>query len=229
MSDTNIGLCDFSCVFQNQAYIFSKNAFYRFDVQTTEFKKLKEWDTEIMYGCSGFIINDDIYVGLGSDGFNDYSKEFWKYNISSDNWIRIEDFPGDYRLNAFSFSINGIGYMGGGFNLIQGRGAYPKFTDLWSYDPEMNKWQPKENLPISKRDNLWLPGTTISEFGYCFFENALYEYNPTFNLWEEMKYLSAASKFYSPYMFSYKNKVFIVESFYYYNEPNTFKIWMYGK
>jgi hypothetical protein len=229
-SNQDIIFSSFACEFNGNAYIFVQNVLYLLNLNTYDFTKLKEWNAEKRYGCTGFLLDDNIYIGLGSSFSFGYSKEMWKYNITSDIWTKLEDFPGAFRMDAFSFCINGIGYVGGGFNLMDNQWPYPKFTDLWSYNPKTNKWQQKENLPIYMRDDLNLPGTSALNNGYCVYKNALWEYNPIFNLWEEMKFLSETSEFMNPYLFSYKNKVFLIESKSDYSEVfNGFKLYMYEK
>lgn len=227
ISNVAVSHSSFSCVYQNTAYIFNEDAFYKLDLPDFKSTKLREWATSKKYGCSGFLINDDIYIGLGLVDNSNYSKEIWKYNISSDTWIRMSDFPGEFRMNAYSFTLNGEWYLGGGFNLINGQWPYPKFTDLWKFNPETKVWQQKEFLPVKERDNLNLPATNNADFGYCVYKNTFWEYNPTFNVWEKMKNVSEIEEYIRPFIFNYKNNIYLIE-FISYNvpDPTGYKQWM---
>ncbi len=215
-------------MYNESAYIFVRNVLYKFDLKTYEFTKLMGWESSGRGGCSGFIIDDDIYIGLGASTYSNYSKEFWKYNILSNEWEKIEDFPGEFRQNAFAFTLSGKGYVGGGFNLISG-GSYPKFTDIWCYDPIQNEWKQRNEFPNPRQDNLYLVGAIISDFGYCLNKNAFFEYNPTFNIWTQMSSIPSSVNFNNPYLFSYGNKLFVVEATQTYGKPKHFKIWGYEK
>ncbi|WP_167605366.1 IPT/TIG domain-containing protein [Maribellus sediminis] len=62
-------------------------------------------------------------------------------------WKKLNDFPGDMRLDPVSFSYEGKGYIG--------LGSYETFrnhySDLWEYDPETDSWKELEPLPAIKR------------------------------------------------------------------------------
>jgi len=58
---------------------------------------------------------------------------FWEYDPSTDVWTSKAPLPNTLtqRIAAFSFAINGKGYMGGGYDT-----AVKK--DFWEYDPAVN-------------------------------------------------------------------------------------------
>lgn len=71
--------------------------------------------------ATAFTIGQYAYVGLGETRdsaaypYTDFS-DFWKYDSNTDSWTQIADFPGTAKVNAVGFSINGIGYVGTGYN-----------------------------------------------------------------------------------------------------------------
>ena len=86
---------------------------------------------------AAFSIGHYGYVGTGIAGFNTAtgSKEFYRYDPSSDTWTRKADFPGDGRNSAVGFAIGNYGYLGTGVNAS---GFY--IQDFWQYNPSADGW-----------------------------------------------------------------------------------------
>lgn len=109
-----------------------------------------------------FVIGDKAYVGLGyndDDDTNDgYMKDFWVYSSLSDRWDRIADFPGNGRVAAVGFAVNGKGYVGTGYD------GDNKLRDFWEYDPSTNTWTQKDNFMGNARYKA--VGFSINNFGY---------------------------------------------------------------
>jgi len=55
-------------------------------------------------------------------------------------WTQKADLTGGARYEAFGFSINGKGYIGGG------AGSTGAKYDFWEYDPATNSWAQKANF-----------------------------------------------------------------------------------
>ena len=109
-----------------------------------------------------FVIGDKAYVGLGyndDDDTNDgYMKDFWVYSSSTDRWDRIADFPGNGRVAAVGFAVNGKGYVGTGYD------GDNKLKDFWEYDPTTNTWTQKDNFLGNARYKA--VGFSINNYGY---------------------------------------------------------------
>lgn len=107
-----------------------------------------------------FVIGDKAYVGLGynDDDDDEYLKDFWVYNPLIDRWDRIADFPGIGRVAAVSFSINGKGYVGTGYD------GDNKLKDLWEYDPDSNTWTQKDDFTGGARYKA--VGFSLGNYGY---------------------------------------------------------------
>ncbi|MDD3861002.1 MAG: BspA family leucine-rich repeat surface protein, partial [Bacteroidales bacterium] len=124
-----------------------------------------------------FQLDSIVYVGCGRiDGNTNYTNYFWKYNIITDTWTQLYDFPGLARYNAVGFSINGYGYIctGDGWNY---------FNDFWVYNPNTDVWIKLANFPGYERGGA--VSFTINNKGYisCGVNGSLWvdEYN---DLWE---------------------------------------------
>jgi hypothetical protein len=200
-----------SVVYNGKAYLFSGNSIYQFDPITKLISKLSVLnENEIRYNSSSFLIGNNIYVGLGLASYDKYFKDFWKYNISTNKWTQVTSFPGKYREYAFAFSIDGVGYVGGGFNLIPNQWPYPKFNDLWCYLPETDEWIQKESLPFKNEDLFDTQVSNTQNYGYCFYKKNLYEYNATFDIWERMAGLNTSENLYYPHSFISGNKFYVL-------------------
>lgn len=228
LSNPLLQYADLSIVYNDFAYIFSENTFYRFDPQYKTFTKLSVRDeTKLTYWSSGFSIDDDIYIGLGMPLSNEYSKDFWKYNITTDTWNQVASFPGEYRYRGFSFCFDKKGYVGGGTNLL-GQWPYPKFSDLWCYIAETDQWIKQSSFPVINQNVPASCGAYNKDFGYCFYQNEIYEYNPIFDIWEKLADANITETLWSPYMFTIDNKLFIFTARNY-MENRYFKMWLYEK
>ena len=88
--------------------------------------------------ASGFVINDELYLGGGHWDSVTYA-DLWKYSPSSDKWTQLANaFSGSYPLT--SFALNGKGYW------LLGNGPY-KGSGFYEYDPATNRWSMKKAFP----------------------------------------------------------------------------------
>lgn len=131
-------------------------------------------------GAFGFTIGAKIYVG-GGFSHND----FWEYDIAANTWTQKAALPvlGD-RYYGVSFSINGKGYFGLGFN---GPNYNPN-QDFYEYDPISDAWTAKANFPGTPRaacgyfviNNIGYVGGGGSFVGVA---NDFYAYDPVTDSW----------------------------------------------
>jgi hypothetical protein len=70
-------------------------------------------------------------------------------------WQQKATFPGTWRQSPASFSHNGYGYIGLGYDEGQ------QFIDLWRYDPAANQWTQLNDATINP---LYDPFTVVSTF-----------------------------------------------------------------
>jgi hypothetical protein len=82
-----------------------------------------------------------IHVGLG-DSFDDAGEfinlgDYWRYDINTDTWEALPDFPESKRHHPYYFGLNGVSYVGLGHS-----GADPFIErDFYSYHTTTNTWR----------------------------------------------------------------------------------------
>lgn len=72
-------------------------------------------------------------TGLKTEGSFIYYNDFWSYSNVTNTWTKRTDFPGYQRGDAVGFAINGVGFMGLGYNQF-----YTSTNDLYRYTPPAN-------------------------------------------------------------------------------------------
>jgi len=77
-----------------------------------------------------FALNGHGFMGAGStiDGLK---SDFFKYDPLTDQWTKLDSFPGGPRGYSYGFNYKGYGYAGFGISTT----AYLK--DLWRFDPAL--------------------------------------------------------------------------------------------
>ncbi len=111
---------------------------------------------------------------------------FLTFNLSAqDLWTKKADFQGTYRIRAVGFSINGKGYMGTGYDPVNG----VLMDDWWEYDPTTDTWTKMADFPGGARQNA--VGFSIGNKGYlgtgtngAYFKD-FWEYDPILNQWTQ--------------------------------------------
>lgn len=69
----------------------------------------------IRYAATGFSIGNKGYIGTGfNNNLNQFYKDFFEYDPTSDTWIQKPDLSGESRGFAVGFSIGKNGYIGTG-------------------------------------------------------------------------------------------------------------------
>lgn len=76
------------------------------------------------------------FICTGEDPAGNVSSDLWEFNYYSNAWIQKADFTGPARKHATAFVIDGIGYVGTGFN----NGTF--YDDFYAYTPMLgiNDW-----------------------------------------------------------------------------------------
>ncbi len=92
---------------------------------------------------SGFVIDNKIYVGLGSASGMAGSKLFYQYDPSNNSWNQKATFPGSARQACIGFAIGHTGYIGGGEENYSSM-----FFDFYKYNPYTNSWTKENSLNI---------------------------------------------------------------------------------
>jgi len=156
----------------------------------------------------GFSIGSKGYLGTG-EGCGGNQKDFWEYDPASDTWTQKADFGGLARYDAQGFSIGNKGYIGGGI-----RDIGPPFwmIDFWEYDPVMDTWTQKANLPEFRCN---AAGFSIGNSGYFCTGvndisrlNDLIEWDQSKNIWTHKASLPANTRI-VPIGFSIGNQGYV--------------------
>jgi len=143
-------------------------------------------------GATHFSINNDVYIGLGKD-FSPYIpinyKDLYKYNPSSNQWVKLSDVPfGPYeqtgRFETASFVVNGIGYFSGGA-LSTGD------TNCWSYSPQTDIWS---RIADFETPRSYTSSFSLNGFGYVSGGTTVggsnrkdcFRYDPSSNSWTKI-------------------------------------------
>src|ERR1043166_861352 len=112
-------------------------------------------------GAVGFFITstNKAYILTGLISGLSESKDFWEYDVVSNNWTKKADFLGSARAGGVGFSIGNKGYVGTGYSFLSGY-----LQDFWEYNPATNTWTQKTNFPGSPRKDA--VGFAIGSKGY---------------------------------------------------------------
>jgi len=164
--------------------------FWEYDPATNTWTQKADFGGVSRYGATGFSIssNSKGYIGTGSyySAGDQYLKDWWEYNPSTNTWTQKSDFGGIARSLAAGFSIGSKGYVGTGYNISNG--AW--YKDFWEYDPSTNNRTQKADCGTTGRSGA--VGFSISSKGYIgtgYNNGAWYkdfrEYDPVANSWTQ--------------------------------------------
>jgi hypothetical protein len=157
-----------------------------------------------------FKIGDTVYIGGGYNAnTNTRLTDFYKFDESNNHsWIPVASFTGDPRSGSAGFSINGKGYIVGGYD------GTNYLNDVWQYDPASNSWSSVANVPPISAARIGAIGFSIGNNGYfgtgtdsagtCY--NDMYQFDGT--NWTIAPSLAAKRKGAS--VFVYNNTAFVV-------------------
>jgi N-acetylneuraminic acid mutarotase len=93
-----------------------------------------------------FTIGNTAYAGMGatSDGMGSYfvQSDWYKYDGTTDTWTQLNPFPGDALDGAFSFMLNGYGYLIDGMDQssIYYSNSIAASKKVWQYNPSTDNW-----------------------------------------------------------------------------------------
>lgn len=101
--------------------------------------------------ANAFVLDNKAYILLGrlaninqGDG-----TDCWEYDASANVWSQKTSFPGKSRVGAIAEVVDGLAYVGLGYNYQ--KGVYDSDTtildDLWQYNPNTDKWIQRASFP----------------------------------------------------------------------------------
>lgn len=163
------------------------------------------------YLAVSFVIGRKLYVGTGSNRISGYcvycqepgsyssgslKNDFWEYDVDTDVWKKLADFPGGARASAVGFSLNNKGYLGLGTDIDTDFSIFTKSetnekTDFWEYDPSTDTWRQLTDFPGGGRkasvgfsmNNKGYVGLGSNQGSYL---NDFWEFNPNADTWRQL-------------------------------------------
>ena len=133
---------------------------------------------------SAFSIGAKGYFGMGSGP--GAGNDFWEYDPASDSWTQKASIPAEKRSATVGFAIGSKGYIGTGWG---GDSVSTNHNDFWEYDPAVNSWTQKANVPGARSFAI---GFSIGSKGYVGTghdstnnnrRDDLWEYDPSTDTW----------------------------------------------
>ncbi|WP_347174995.1 IPT/TIG domain-containing protein [Polaribacter uvawellassae] len=172
-------------------YDGSNNNFWEYNLATNQWAQKQSYPGAKRRGASQFLLNGEIYIGLGSNDENYTSvfyKNFYKYNPSSNLWKQISDFPynNSFRRNFTStFVINNIAYLGNG-------ASHTGMTDFWSYNANSDSWLRIADFPDARSRS---SSFALNNFGYITGGSKVgggnntdcWQYDPNLDTWNKIE------------------------------------------
>lgn len=94
------------------------------------------------------------------------------FPCSDQTWKKKADFPGTGEREPLSVATSQKGYIGN-----------TSTCEFWEYDPKMNAWSQKANLPGDPYNGFQAPSFVINDKVYVVIGNETWQYDPDLNLW----------------------------------------------
>ena len=139
---------------------FNFDDWWAYDILNDTWSQLSNFPFGARHHPFYFSIDKVPYVGFGhgdytNNGTIQIYNDFYRYDVSSDNWIQLNDFPSEARVAGTQFSYNGKGYIMSG----DGDDHGPLDSgELWQYDPLLDSWTQLTSHPGGAR---WAPGSFV--------------------------------------------------------------------
>ena len=128
------------------------------------------------------------------------------YDSAQDFWTKLTDFPGEARRDGVTFTINGKGYLGLGYN------GSIQLKDFWEFDPATNGWTRKADFAGSARNGA--VGFALGNKGYMgtgYDTNDtrdFYSYDPDTDQWSQIASMGGSKREYAT-AFTYNGMAYV--------------------
>lgn len=172
---------------------------WQYDVVTQQWTQKADFPGEASIQPATFATDGKGYI---VSGLYEQYVECWEYDPQEDRWTRKTDFP-DYGREgnaAFSFGINGKGYLSGGYG-----GSY-SYKSVWEFDPQdatdgtdehgnpIGSWTQKNDFPgrehrdaavfiIGDQVYIGLDAETVVSTGSLEIKKQLWRYDASNDSW----------------------------------------------
>jgi len=159
---------------------------YEYNPVLDSWKYLSTFPTGSRPHLTGFGLGGNVYFGTGNGTTSEsgYYNDFWKYDVSQNEWTLVDNFPGVERSTAFSFVIGDHAYVG----LGSSGGAPPIHPDVYSYSAKTGEWkQIADFLEINFLLGISFSSDSKGYIGLAERDHAkMYEYDPVANSWRPL-------------------------------------------
>lgn len=193
----------------NKAYVLDYTGrLYEYNPVPDSWKYLSTFPTGNRLGITGFSLGGHVYFGTGygvTPGAG-YYNDFWKYDVSQNEWTQLDNFPGAGRSDAFSFVIEDHAYVG----LGSSEGAPPIYPDVYSYNAKTGQWKQIADFPeINLLMGISFSSDSKGYIGLSEGNHAeMYEYDPVANSWRELTKFPSEFSFLTN-SFTVNNRMFV--------------------
>ncbi|MFK7756271.1 MAG: kelch repeat-containing protein [Flavobacteriales bacterium] len=147
---------------------------WEYDIVSDSWTEKQEIPGAVRHHPFYFGLNGDAYVGFGHGnnlgGSLQVFNDFYRWNVDTENWTILDDFPGEARVAGTQFSHDGFGYV------LSGDGDDHDFMDegeFWQYNPDSESWS---QLPSHPGFSRWAPGSFIID-GEVYFAQGQERFN----------------------------------------------------
>lgn len=149
------------------------NEMWQFSAQTNTWQVRKSFPGTVRSGAVGFAIGNKLYYGLGNAANvpSTQFRDWWEYDITTDQWTQKKSYTGTLRSDSFAFSYQEAGYLTLGTTWTQSGNSYIGSTNrsTYRYVPANDSWNLLNDFP-----NTFLNAVgsfRLREFGYVLFNN----------------------------------------------------------
>lgn len=208
----------------NKAYLYIANStdnFWEYDPAVNKWTKKADCPGPVRYSPTTFFIGDKVFIGFGiaSGGVyvdNSLYNTFYQYNINTDSWTKIADYPdpGGARVNGTAIVLGNTAYIGGG-------ATFTPAPQLYSYSTATNSWKKLHDFELPPygcfafvaNNTVYLSSGLSNSFPYSTYRS-VYKYNLAADSWSMLpETIGAAflgpSGFYNGFTFVINGYVFI--------------------
>lgn len=216
----------------NQNTSCYQNEFWKFDFRKNEWQRLPDFPGKSRQECLCVSTENCIYVGAGyqtQNGIYDYLYDFWKYDLLSATWTRLNNCPGKLYQSGAGFQLQGKIYAGASdFQWVAN-------NLFWRYDPDTDRWSRIADLPgppISEMVAFTVGERAFMACGIYYFFHVmtdLWEYLPDRNEWVQLTTYPGLPV-YQPLAFTQEDRIYIGGGIYCYDvnfRMDSRQLWAY--